>query len=340
MVIIRRLSYYYFYKPDERGIEMGYKVLSSNQVEQFMELGWVKLEEGFARKDALAGQDYLWGKLAERGVHRDDSSSWTQPMVRINEVYESPEFQRCNTLRMAEAIEDLIGEGRWATRSVYGETESLSGFGWWPVNFAFEAEKPWDVPAYGWHWDGSHFRHFVDSPDQGLLCLCLFSEIGPKGGGTLIAEGSHKLVAKFLAQHPEGLEPGEAIGKANRSHPWLAELTGSVPGDDSAPADIYAEEIKPADTVGQNRVGTFMENWTVDAEGVKLRVLETLGSPGDAILCHPFLYHASSQNHIGVPRFMCNRTTPLKERLQLRRENSSEYSPLELSIRNALAIHA
>ena len=327
---------------------MTYKVLTEAQVEQFMEKGWVKLEGAYAREDALAAQDYLWTEVEKRSsVRRSDKSTWTEPMVRINEAFLTPAFARCNTARLGDAIEDLIGQGRWANRTVYGETEQLSGFGWWPVNFFLDADRPWTVPVHGWHWDGIHFRHFIDSPEQGLLCLCLFSDIAHRGGGTFIVEGSHKVVARFLERHPEGLELNEAIGMLNREHPYLSELTGAGRrAAASSGGDIYADpggegaeeaggSLSPEDEA-QARIDKFMSRETVDADGFALRVLETTGGPGDAILCHPFLYHSSSQNMIGVPRFMCNRTTPLKERMNLNRANEADYSPLELSIRRAL----
>ncbi|GLV57441.1 hypothetical protein KDH_42770 [Dictyobacter sp. S3.2.2.5] len=287
---------------------MGLNVLSSAQVDQFIECGYAVVEEAFPRKQALKAQEYLWQRLAERdGVRKDDPTTWTRPMIRINENYNDSVFQQCATERLAGAMDDLLNSGRRRTNT--------SGWGWWPVNFAAGADKPWDVPATGWHWDGIHFRHFVDSPEQGLLTLCIFSEVGPHGGGTVVAEGSHKLVARFLQQHPEGLELNEAIGMCASTHPWLAELTGKT------------------QTI-QNRIAYFMEQ-TVHDDGADLRVVDTTGAPGDVILCHPFLYHASSQNHSGVPRFMCNRTAPLKERLNLQR-GDSDYSPLEISIRNAI----
>jgi hypothetical protein len=319
---------------------MAYKVLTPEQVEQFVEKGWVTLEGAFAREDALAAQDFLWGEVKARGVSRDDKSTWTQPMVRINENFLTPAFQRCNTTRLADAIEDLIGEGRWSNRSVFGETEQLSGFGWWPVNFSLDSDKPWNVPEQGWHWDGIHFRHHIDSPEQGLLCLCLFSDVSHQGGGTFVIEGSHKVVAKFLENYPEGLELGEAIGKVNREHPYIAELTGANRRKPASGTDIYADSgdtTEPAsELAARERIERFMKREHADADGFKLRVIETTGSAGDAILCHPFLYHSSSQNMVGVPRFMCNRTTPLKQRLTLERQNESEYSPLETSIRRAL----
>jgi hypothetical protein len=297
------------------------RVLSAKQIEQFMELGWVKVEEAFSRETALSCQRFLWEKLREKGVLQEDSSTWTQPIIYIQEAYRSPEFDRCNTARMADAIEDLIGVGRWKDRGVYGIDDIHSTWGWWPVNFALGADKEWNVPTEGWHWDGIHFRHYVDSPEQGLLCLCIFSEIAARGGGTLVVEGSHKLVARFLSQHPDGLESQAAIDSLNVQHPYLAELTGLT---------------NAMDTFTENRIDKFMNSWHTDADGIRLRVVETTASPGDVILCHPFLYHAASQNHSGIPRFMCNRTTPLKDRMNLNRSHVVEFSTLEMSIRNSL----
>jgi hypothetical protein len=318
-------------------------VLSEQDVEQFCELGWVRLTEAFDPGDAIAAQDFLWSKVEERGVLRNDRSTWTQPLVQINENYSDGPFPPCNSVRLADAIEDLIGHGRWANRSVYGETETLGGFGWWPVNFSLDADRPWTVPSRGWHWDGIHFRHRVDSPDQGLLCLCLFSDIAHQGGGTFIVEGSHKVVAKFLERFPEGIELGDAIRQLNREHPWFAALTGvkrEEAEQDGAGADIYAVQETAAasssEEQARERIERFMEQTYTDTSGFRLRVVETTGGPGDVILCHPFLYHAASQNLNGIPRFMCNRTTPLKERMTLRSEDPAAYSPLERSIRKAL----
>ncbi|WP_308639532.1 hypothetical protein [Paenibacillus silvisoli] len=161
----------------------------------------------------------------------------------------------------------------------------------------------------------------MDAPEQGLLCLCIFSEIGPQGGGTLVAEGSHQVVARYLAGKPNGVGPQEGIDECNLQHPWLAALTGQA--DDS---------FLP----GEDRVEKFMKRAYVDEHGTKLRVIETTSSPGDVILCHPFLYHTPSQNHSGVTRFMCNRTTPLKDRMRFERTDSTAFSPLELSIKRAL----
>lgn len=291
-------------------------ILSQNDIEQFIELGWVKVPQAFDRKAALKAQDYLWEQVETRGIKRLDQTTWAEPMLRINENYDTEDFRACNSERLSDAIEDLVGKGRWIGRG------KVNHWGWWPVNFSDGANREWDVPTNGWHWDGIHFKHHVNSPEQGLLCLCIFSDIGPKGGGTLVAEGSHKVVAQYLANQPNGVELKDGIEAVNKGHEWFSKLTGH-------------EEIGQASNNKKNRIEYFM-NQTVKSDGANLRVVETTAEAGDVFLCHPFLYHASSQNHSGIPRFMCNRTTPLGEKLQLTRTNACEYSPLEISIRDAL----
>ena len=207
-----------------------------------------------------------------------------------------------------------MGRGRWPGRGKPG------GWGGWPVNFAVGADRPWDVPTGGWHWDGQHFRHSVTAHQQGLLLLPHFSSVAPRGGGTLVAEGSHHIVARLLAQYPDGVEHQEALARCRKEQPWLAELTG----------------VTSTPEIAQDRVGYFMERATIDENATALRVSETVAEPGDVLLCHPFLYHAASQNHSGVPRFMCNRTTPLQGPMRLERP-AGDYSPVEAAIRQAQA---
>ncbi|MBO0779625.1 MAG: phytanoyl-CoA dioxygenase family protein [Ktedonobacteraceae bacterium] len=294
---------------------MDLKVLSEAQVEHFIEYGYVQLEEAFPREKALAVQDYIWQQAGKLGVLRNDRSTWTIPRVHIKETYRDPVFRECATQRLADAIEDLLGRDRWAKR----DSHTTDGWGWWPINFSVGADKPWDVPTEGWHWDGQQFRHYVDSPDQGLLLLCVFSDIAPHGGGTAVAEGSHNIVARYLRQFSNGIEHKEALSDFKTSHPWIAELVGQ-------------KELPP----GKKRVDYFMSTHT-DADGFRLRVVDTTAKAGDVFMCHPFLYHASAPNHSGIPRFICNRTTPLKERMNFQRSDGN-YSPVELSIRKALQI--
>lgn len=72
-------------------------------------------------------------------------------------------------------------------------------------------DLPWVSPspqAEGWHVDGDFFLHFLDSPEQALLTVVLWNDVLPKSGATFLACDSVGPVARFLAAHPEGIEPG------------------------------------------------------------------------------------------------------------------------------------
>jgi hypothetical protein len=149
------------------------------------------------------------------------------------------------------------------------------------VNFRRGADKPWIAPsvaAGGWHKDGSFFRHFLDSREQGLLTIVYWSDVAHKGGGTFIAPDSIKVVARYLAAHPEGVDDGDAFGRLIEECHEFEEITGET---------------------------------------------------GDFIILHPFMLHASSNNHSGKVRFMTNPPVVLKEPMNLNRDDPEEFSLIE-----------
>lgn len=48
------------------------------------------------------------------------------------------------------------------------------------------------------HNDGDFFVHFLDSPEQALLVIPLWSDIVPRGGGTVVCADGIKCIAKHL----------------------------------------------------------------------------------------------------------------------------------------------
>lgn len=298
---------------------MSFKVLTETQVQQFIEKGWVKFEQAFPRENALAAQEVVWKHFKDKyGVDKYDKSTW-KPRIHLTDLqetqtfYDQPEFMACNTPRLFDAIEDLVGHGRCINTGV-----SNARFGTMAVTLY--SDGPWDVPTTGWHFDGNFFTHYVDSLEQGLLVLCLFSDIeGPQCGGTLFVEGSQNVVAKVLYENPDGLHHREAYQKTFETSPWFKGLVGM-------------EE----EALGTNRLERYMNQSYEDADGNQLRVLEATGDAGDVVLLHPFMVHAASPNTSGAPRFLGNRRNQLARRMKLHRDGPSDYSPVELAIRNAV----
>ncbi|WP_308639531.1 phytanoyl-CoA dioxygenase family protein [Paenibacillus silvisoli] len=135
------------------------RVLTAAQVEQFMELGWVKVDEAFPRDLALECQRFLWDQLLRYGIERNEKETWTKPILFMKEDFRTKAFDRCNTMRLGDAIEELVGSGRWTQKVLWNGDPSRDypQWGWWPVNFHLGADEAWNVPSTGWHWDGSHF---------------------------------------------------------------------------------------------------------------------------------------------------------------------------------------
>ncbi len=300
-------------------------IISPEQRETFITMGFVHVEQAYPHDVALSAQQDVWKRVKEMGADPDDRTTWTKPMIHLTETYDTPAFRKCKTERLKQAVDELVGVGRWTTR------ETQDGWGWWPVNFGVGADADWTVSTNGWHWDGIHFQHSVDAPDQGLLLLCFFSDIASHGGATLAAAGSHQIVARFLASQKEPMQLGTAIKSCIEQNLWLRDLTGMLDINDQS---AWPRDFKKWHESG-DRVERFMNRSYVDEAGTELKVVETTGRAGDIYLCHPFLFHAAAPNTLRQPRFMCNRTTPLDRRLDVRRENPSP-TLVEQAIINAL----
>jgi hypothetical protein len=77
-------------------------------------------------------QEEIWSALGERGIRRDDPSTWREPVVRIS-CPESEAFAAAGSQPVLwEAFDQLIGEGRWWRRRGVG--------GSIPVRFPSQAD--------------------------------------------------------------------------------------------------------------------------------------------------------------------------------------------------------
>ena len=78
------------------------------------------------------------------------------------------------------------------------------------VNLGKKEYKPDDKVNFreldNWHNDGDSFVHFLDSPEQALLVIPLWSDIKPRGGGTVVCSDGIKHIAKRLVSSPQ-LDP-------------------------------------------------------------------------------------------------------------------------------------
>ncbi|MDX1932148.1 MAG: hypothetical protein SFU56_06060 [Capsulimonadales bacterium] len=172
-------------------------VLSDEQKQDFIEKGYIVLRGAFDGEEAKA---WVNDELRRAGYDPDDASTWTKPYLRLPTVRRES-LATFAPAAWAASCELMGGEARVKNRA---------GIGLFAVNLGEGADRPFEPASPqspGWHKDGWHFRHFLDSPDQGLLGIPLLTDVLPQGGATFIAEGSVARVARFLADHPEGVLP-------------------------------------------------------------------------------------------------------------------------------------
>ena len=177
-----------------------HKVLTDEQKEHFLRYGHVILSGCFSRD---AAQELIDDAYQQLGYDPHDSSTWEKPLAFL---FPSRSFPiREFSPKLWAAICELIGGEE---RAAHPNT----GMGQFVINFWRGRDEPWDEPSprvKGWHKDGNFFRHFLDSPEQGLLVVPLLSDVNTKGGGTVFAADSIPVVARFMAEHPEGVMPNE-----------------------------------------------------------------------------------------------------------------------------------
>ncbi len=176
--------------------------LNQQQVDQFIEDGFVHLEEVVPAEVVAAGQEAIWSDI---GMRREDPASWTAPVVRVLPTDARPFSAAFENPRLFTAFDQLVGVGRWQHRPHLGQ---------FVVRFPHHA----DPDDTGWHvdesfppqgrvdadFDYSHWRVNLLSRVRALLLLFLFSDVGPDDGPTRIRVGSHLDVPSLL--RPAGLE--------------------------------------------------------------------------------------------------------------------------------------
>jgi hypothetical protein len=181
-------------------VASGYQVLTEEQAEHFLTKGFVVIPECFSVDAAAELTETVWTRL---GYDRDDQATWAEPSIHM------PTHRHLDVKEFAPkawlAACDLLG----------GEERIQGQFAWgdgFIVNLWQGADQPWEPASPtspGWHKDGDFFRHYLDSPEQGLLTLVLWSHIEPRGGGTFVATDSVDPVARLLAGRPDGILPDE-----------------------------------------------------------------------------------------------------------------------------------
>ena len=198
------------------------RMLTEDQRQTFDTIGWARLPGAFARVDANRMAERVWDALEKKhGFHPDRPETWTiaRP-TGFQNLARSGAFDALLTPEVCEAIDGLLGAGTW---------DKPTGGGTPLIAFPASDTKTWEVP------DGGVAPRFSGAGRAGsrstwrassrFYCPWLRC-----GGGTLVLEGSHALIARLAEAGKVGKGSSADVRKALvKADPWLRDL---LTGDD------------------------------------------------------------------------------------------------------------
>ena len=167
--------------------------LSVEQKTFWLEHGYLKIPQCFTREASDAFTSSIWTRL---GMSPTDKSTWTTEKINMpgHSVISAKEFAPKAWAAMCELVG---GEDRIADWCKDWRDSFIPNLG----RPEYSADDELDLRQLtDWHNDGDFFVHFLDSPEQALLIIPLFSDINPKGGGTALCTDGIGLVAKRLVR--------------------------------------------------------------------------------------------------------------------------------------------
>ncbi len=225
--------------------------------DHFQTHGWIR-NRGAA--EAAAMREVVWRALAEAGIQRDDPATWHKERPdHLQHLKADPVFRAVGSERTLAAIDEVLGGQPWRQPSDWGA-----------FFIVFPTDRPWNVPADGWHADADYAGPLA--PPSGVKVHAMFGDVEPRAGGMNIISGSHRLVHRWFVENPPRPGAHEAeLRKSVHRHPYLRDLCTA--GHPAARIERFHARVEEVD-------------------GIRLQILENTAEAGDIILMHPLLLHA------------------------------------------------
>ena len=250
-------------------------MLSDQQLSEFDRDGLVRLSSLFSAADAAGMRERLWDAMAaQHGIERDAPSTWTVEEPRhFQALSRAGVFNPIGSPGLVAAVDDLLGAGTWIPPACWGG----------PLITFPRPGAEWDVPHQRWHIDWP--ARGSAQPLFGIKVLAFLDAVEVRGGGTVVLSGSHRLVDRFVSRAGATQQGNSTTVRRALmgTHPWLRDLASNDRRND--------------------RIRRFMVEGT-EIEGIALRVVELTGTAGEAVLLHPWLFHAPAPNCTIRPRMM------------------------------------
>lgn len=188
--------------------------MTTDQNDEFRTTGLLRLRERSPQATAEAMCDRLCEFLAGRyAIHRDERPTWTvEKPAGFQPVTHPGAFRAVGGDPLCAALNALFGAGQWARPRWWGR----------PL-VTFPSDGPWQLPAREWHFDFMP----ASAGQRPVQFFAFLNQVRPRGGGTLVLTGSHRLVAPYL-DHGEAFRMAR-VRASLAAHPWLRGLW--EPGD-------------------------------------------------------------------------------------------------------------
>lgn len=148
----------------------------NTSLKDFSKVGYLKVPNAFPQAVADNARNMLWSEI---GIS-SDTKTWKSDYLLHNKCYTKPPFGLAFSNTVCETLDELLGEGMWNERRALG---------YWPILFP-TGKRPFS----DWHIDGGSFPANLDFQGNAMVLILLFTDIGPKDGGTELAVGSHRSV--------------------------------------------------------------------------------------------------------------------------------------------------
>jgi ectoine hydroxylase-related dioxygenase (phytanoyl-CoA dioxygenase family) len=251
-------------------------MLTAAQLDELRTRGLTYIRALISPEQAASIEDRIWEFFARRGIDRTDRSTWPPGglMSNVQGLRQAGVFAPFANDALFDVVDQLLGRNTWAKPRQEGQ-----------ALISFPQSDPWEVPHKTWHFD-LPAKGAVDG-FQAVRVFGYAATVEPRGGATLLVEGSHELVRRMVERSPNhnaGQSADVRRRLAGRSA-WFKALT----------------------TAGGDRVDRFMADGD-EVDGVRVRVVEAAGETGDVCLMHPWMLHNIARNCADRPRMMMTQT--------------------------------
>jgi hypothetical protein len=253
----------------------GTPALTPEQLEEFDRRGVLRLPGLFSPDRVRRAREHVQLRLARHGLWKDGAwclddtprPRWPATGLKTSKVIgnKHPDVEALlEEPAVLSAVEALLG-GCAFDRTIYKRPQVL---------FTLPNSDTWTVPA-GWHVDTPRLP---SNRRPGVQLFTFLDTVEPRGGGTLVIAGSHRL-----------LNEGRFIR--------VRELRGLLCRE-----TFFRELYNEADVGIEDR--SRLLGRTVAVDDVELEVIELIGDPGDAYFTDLRLLHTAAPNTAKYPRIM------------------------------------